>query len=87
MFGLEPLWQWTLGGVGTVLSGVGGLVYRNRRRSIKNRRQLEGDPEDPNTEGVLEIAHDTRDKVETLEEHMNREHREVMEKLESMGDD
>lgn len=82
---LESLWQWFLGGLSTIVVGVGGVVKKNRDRSLQNRRQLQGDPDDPNAEGVLDIAHETREKVDNMEARMEREHREVMSKLDEIS--
>lgn len=84
---LDAIWQWAVGGLSGAVAAVGGVVYSNRERSKQNKRQLQGDPDDPNAEGVLEIAHETRDKVDRLEERMQAEHREVMSKLDDISND
>lgn len=88
----------TLGAAVTVFAGViatiGGVVGTNHKRSKSNKRKLDGDPDDPNQEGVLEIAHETREHVEELDvriQQMRREtrheHEEVMDRLETIQGD
>lgn len=71
---------------------IAGVIGTNHRRSRRNKRHLEG-TDDPNTEGVLEIAHDTREQVSHVEAKVDEyrketreEHREVMERLERVTD-
>lgn len=78
----------------SALAGLGGAVFGNHRRSKKNERQLEGDPGDPNTEGVLTIAKETREKVDRIDrqfdefrEETRRDHGEVMDRIEDLADD
>lgn len=89
--------MWLLGGAASVLTAigvpVGKVIKDNRRRSLSNQRQLEGDPENPNAEGVLEIAHETRRRVEAVETNLEefrrddeRKHEEVMDRLERLQD-
>lgn len=84
--------MWALGGLAALLTVPLAVIKRNRDRSVNNKRQLEGDPNDPNAEGVLEIAHQTREHVEFLDEKMDdfrrethREHQAVMDRLESLN--
>lgn len=83
---LDAFWQWALAGLSTGLGAIGSVVYQNRERSLENQRRLEGDDDDPSYEGLMNIASDTRAKVDSLEARMEREHREVMRKLEDIQD-
>lgn len=77
------------------LGGGGGLVGYIRRvdtrsQSAKdlaeyNNARLEG-TDDPNDEGVLDIAHQTREKVNELERQMTDQHRELMSRLDEVAD-
>lgn len=76
MFGqtLANIWQvatdWALailGGIGTVMSAIGTAIFKNHKRSKENKRRLEGDADNPNHEGVLEIAADNNEKLDHLE--------------------
>lgn len=78
--------MWAAGGVAAVLAPILGVVKRNRARSLENTRRLEGDPEDDNYPGLMEIAYNNNQKLDNLEARMEREHREVMSKLETMSD-
>jgi hypothetical protein len=60
-----------------MLTAVVGIVKRTRDRSLQNKRQLQGDPDDPNAEGVLEIAKETREDVEELRDMVQEVHRDV----------
>lgn len=68
---LTELYTWAAGGLATMLAGVGGIVKQNRERSKRNARQLRGDPDDPNAEGVLEIAHDTQTRLQRIEDKLD----------------
>lgn len=72
---------------GTVVLAAGGFVGRNHKRSKKNERRLEGDPDDPNHEGLLEIADDTRNKVDQLEDKMDEQHERLVRRVEELADD
>lgn len=70
----------------------GKTVKDNRDRSRRNNRMLTGDSADPNVEGVLQIAHDTYQKVEELDESVEevrfeaKENRQIiLQKLEEMN--
>jgi hypothetical protein len=52
-------------------TGIVGAGKRTRDRSLQNKRQLQGDPDDPNAEGVLEIAKRTEDRVEALDDDVD----------------
>lgn len=86
-------WALEVGGLtASLLLGVGGVVGNNHKRSKKNERYLEGS-DDPNNEGVLEIANDTRDRVSDVEDNLTEfrretqlEHRQVMNRLEELSD-
>lgn len=87
---LDSLGEWLMwvgGALAAVLTTGGTVVKRNRDRSRKNERQLEGDPNDPNVEGVLEIAYDTRERLEDFRSETRREHKQVMDRLEELDDD
>lgn len=73
--------MWAVGGIVAVVAPVGGVVKRNRDRSIENKRQLQGDPNDPNTEGVLAIAFETREELHEFRREARRSHEELMEKV------
>lgn len=90
--------MWLLGGAASALATVGlpvgKVVKDNRQRSRRNQRLLEGDPQDPNSEGVLQIAYDTRGRVASLDEKVDdvrreirREHETVMDRLDRMDPD
>ena len=88
-----------------ILTGVGGAItlvagYARRVDSTATtakdtaerveRRQI-GDPDDPNAEGVLQMAADTRkrtmrveNKIDHLEERMEQQHRMLMDEVKSM---
>lgn len=78
--------MWLGGGAAAVFSGIGTVVKRNRDRSMENARRLEGDDNDDGYEGLMAIAKDTRGKVDRLEARMEREHREVMSRLDEISD-
>lgn len=85
---------WLLGGVAALLSPALGVVKRNRDRTLQNKRQLQGDPDDPNADGVLQIANDTRARVDEVDRKLDdfrretkREHERVMARLERLADD
>lgn len=84
--------MWGAGALAALLAVPLGVVKRNRDRSKKNQRQLQGDPNDPNTEGVLQIAADTRERIAVVEEkvddyrrEMRHEHEAVMDRLDDIG--
>lgn len=92
---LQAVGDWIMWAIGALLTfigvPVGGVIKRNRDRTLQNKRQLQGDPDDPNSEGVLEIANDTREKVDSLERkvaenrrEMREEHQAVMAQLEEI---
>lgn len=68
---------WALGGLATAFSVPLAVVKRNRDRSRKNERQLEGDDNDPNHEGVLEIVHETRAEVHEVNEQTQANRRMI----------
>ena len=78
--------MWALGGLAAVLTPLGGFVKKNRDRSMQNQRQLQGDPSDPNAEGVLQIARDTQVRVGKLEEKLDRARRERKDEHEAVMD-
>lgn len=81
-------WALALGGVlGSSVLAFLGYVRRVDRRSKKNERRLEGDPEDPNNEGALNIVAETRRELQEFREETRRDHREVMERIEEMDGD
>ena len=80
-----------LGVAGTGLTILGGLVKGNYSRSTKNERRLEGDPDDPNYDGVMEIAkrngelsEENGEKIDQLEEHMNEQHEELVDRIDDL---
>lgn len=80
--------------VAAILVPFAAVVKRIRDRSIRNQRQLQGDPDNPNAEGVLQISHDNRERLARLEQKMDsfrtemqREHEAVMERLNELDDD
>lgn len=83
MGALGSLAEWVLAAVAT-LGGLAGVVKRNRDRSITNKRQLRGDPDDPNTDGVLQIAHENGQKLDALEAKMEGQHDELMERMDDL---
>lgn len=81
-------WLLALAGTAaTIATFAGGVVWSNLRRSTKNERRLEGDDDDPNYEGVLEVAHETRAELEEFRRETRRDHREVMARIEELDDD
>lgn len=78
--------------LGLAVSGLVGAVTRNTKRSKQNQRQLQGDPNDPNTEGVLQISNETRTDLnefytefEKFRQETKRDHDRVIRKLEEMN--
>lgn len=78
--------------IGLAVSGLVGAVTRNTKRSKQNARQLQGDPKDPNTDGVLQIAAETREDLnefynefEDFTQETKQDHQRVIRKLEEMN--
>ena len=97
MDGLGPLPDWILTALSLLgLGGGGGAVGYVRRVDTKaadakslaeyNNARLEGTV-DPNDEGVLQIANDTRERVARLEQKMDNQHRALMVKFEEAQSD
>lgn len=69
--------MWAVGGLLTFVGlPTGKVITDNRARSKANKRTLEGDPNDPNNEGINEIVADTRQRVGVLEEKLDTARRE-----------
>lgn len=92
---LSLLNDWLLYILGLLgLGGGGGVIGYVRRvdekadsaldRSQRNHRQLTGDPDDPNAEGVLQIVHETRSDLHEFRRETRREHREVMNRIDDL---
>lgn len=71
----------------TILAIPAKFVRGNHQRSKQNKRQLQGDPDDPNAEGVLQIANETREQVEHLDEKMDQQHEAVLERVEDLAEE
>lgn len=83
---------YVLGAIGLFMSGLIGAVTQNTKRSKRNERQLQGDPKDPNAEGVLQIANETRTDLNEFytefhdfRRETKRDHQRVIQKLEEMN--
>lgn len=85
---LTEFWMWLLGGAASALATlglpIGKVVKANHKRSLQNQKQLQGDPDDPNAEGILQIVYETRSDLREFRREMRREHREMMDRLEDM---
>lgn len=70
---------WGAGLLGITGGGGGAIAYIKRidSRSKRNKRKLDGDPNDPNHEGVLQIAYDARETVHRVEEDVERLERKM----------
>lgn len=87
---LSVLSDWLLYIIGAIGSGVIGLsayVQQIDKRSRQNKRRLVGDEDDPNNEGVLQIARDNNRKIDCLEDRMTEQHKQLMRKVEEMVGD
>ena len=87
---LEVASDWILAFLGAVGSGVlalGGYTRSIDSRSRKNERRLEGDPDDPNHEGALNILADTREELQEFREETREDHREVMDRIDDLADE
>ena len=92
---ISVLSDWLLyvaGAIGLFFSGLIGAVTQNTKRSKQNQRQLQGDPNDPNSEGVLQIANETQydlnefyTEFEEFRRETKRDHERVIRKLEEMN--
>lgn len=82
--------DWLLA-IGTGVVGLGslaaGVMIGNLRRSKRNERRLEGDPDDPNNEGLMDVAHETREELEEFRREAKKDHEEVREMIEDLADD
>lgn len=82
-------WWHAISATGTGLLGL--ATYGKRRldrvdeRSKQNQRQLQGDPDDPNTEGALQMIKETRERVEHLDEKMDEQHSEVLDRVDDLA--
>lgn len=90
---IQALSDWLLAGVGGFVAVIGGYARQIDSKADtaldtaeRNRRRLEGDPENPSDEGLMDLAFQTREKLDRMEIRMEREHREVMSKLEDISD-
>lgn len=84
---------WILGGAAAMLAPVGGVVKRNRDRSMTNKRRLEGDENPDGYEGLMTVARDTQERVGVLEEKMDtmrrerrHEHEAVMDRIDEVDE-
>ena len=78
-----------------LLAGFGatvGYVKQIDARSRTNKRQLQGDPKDPNAKGVLQIANETHhelnqfyEEFEQFRRETKQDHEAVIRKLEEMN--
>lgn len=85
-----------IGGGGIL--GVGAKVNQrtkdNEERSKRNARWITGDDEDPNHEGLLSMAQETRQrvidtehKIDQLDRKMDEQHADLMERFEELAED
>jgi len=81
------------------LLGVGGGGAAGYLRSVKkntenireiaeeNQRRLEGDPENPNDEGLMDIAYDTRTELHEFRDEAQENHRQVITAIQRESDE
>lgn len=85
-----PVMEWIVGASGALLTLFAiptKVVKDNHKRSTKNKRQLQGDDDDPNDEGVLQISKRNGEKIDKLEERMQEQHAEVLETVEDLAEE
>jgi hypothetical protein len=83
---LSHWWQVITAALGTFAGGA-GYIRQVDKRSRKNKRQLQGDPDDPNHEGALEMLRDTRDKVDHLDAKVESQHEEVIHRVDDLAEE
>jgi len=91
-----PLPDWLLGVLSLLgVGGGGGLVgYIRRVKSTAddagdlagaNEQRLVGDPDDPNSEGVLQVSYKNGEKLDNLEAQMAKDHRKLMSRIDDIA--
>lgn len=83
---LDILSDWAVAIFGAITGAV-GIIGGNYRRSKQNQRRLEGDDADPNNDGVLQVSKRNGEKIDRLEEKMDDQHSEVLDRVEDLADD
>lgn len=78
--------QWILAGLSTLVFGVVGWARRIDSRSKQNKRRLEGDPENDNFDGVLDVVSENNAKIDQLETKMEQQHKRVYDRVEDIAD-
>lgn len=88
--------EWLLAAVSVIGGGVlslTGLVRNADKRSKRNERRLEGDPENPNHDGVMALVRENKDvsekngrKIDHLEDRIEDQHRAVLDRIEDLDD-
>ena len=87
------IYDWLLAVVGAITSllvPAGGIIKRNHSRSKRNERQLQGDPNDPHNNGVLDISKQNAEKLDEQGEkidELDSKVERVLDRVESLADD
>jgi TolA-binding protein len=89
---LTVLSDWIVAAL-ALLSAAGvpvGVITGNRKRSKKNQRQLQGDPDNPNHEGVLDISKENAEKLDEQGEkidELDSKVERVLDRVEELAGD
>jgi hypothetical protein len=78
-----------LGALASLIFPLGGVIKNNHSRSKRNERQLQGDPNDPHNNGVLDISKQNAEKLDEQGEkidELDSKVERVLDRVESLAD-